>query len=338
MPRLLHDARWLRTAGVATVLLGCALWSAPAPAAKLERGKGHSGHDPSNACRDVAQDALRSCKNSARASFWLALARCDNGAGVDAAATAKASATKPNDCDKAAAQDQKDALSACSDQADARNQVCDQLGGGVYDPAIDPANFTTKIDNPYDPMKPGTTFVYEGDTANGHEHDEVHVTSDTRNILGVDCVAVRDTSTLDGVLSEDTIDWIVQDLAGNVWYFGEEAKQYSDGVLVGIEGSWMAGVNDAKPGIIVEAMPKVGDIYRQEFSVGVAEDMGQVVGLNQSESVPFTGAFSNALETFEFSGLEPDSTEHKFYVPNVGFVLSVDDQTGERSELVSVTP
>jgi hypothetical protein len=88
----------------------------------------------------------------------------------------------------------------------------------------------------------------------------------------------------------------------------------------------------------MEASPKVGDVYRQEFSSGVAEDMARVVGLNQSESVPFTGAFSNGLETFEFSGREPDSTEHKFYVPNVGFVLSIDDQTGQRSEFVSIAP
>ena len=84
--------------------------------------------------------------------------------------------------------------------------------------------------------------------------------------------------------------------------------------------------------------PKVGDLYRQEFSIGVAEDLGQVVGLKQSEKVPYTGPFSNALETFEFEALDPSSTEHKFYVPHVGFVLSVDDQTGERSELVSISP
>ena len=32
----------------------------------------------------------------------------------------------------------------------------------AYSPHIDPAHFTTKIDNEYFPMKPGTTFLYEG--------------------------------------------------------------------------------------------------------------------------------------------------------------------------------
>ena len=88
----------------------------------------------------------------------------------------------------------------------------------------------------------------------------------------------------------------------------------------------------------MEANPRLGDVYRQEFAIGVAEDMAQVAGLHQSEHLPYTGPFSNALRTFEFSALDPGSTEHKFYVPNLGFVLSVDDQTGERSELVSVMP
>jgi hypothetical protein len=327
-------SRGLRSLAVAAAIL----IGGPAAMAAVVATGTKTKHS-TGACQDATQDALRSCRSNARASYWLALARCDNAADSDDDSfAANASAAGRSDCGKAARQDQRDALSSCSDQFDARIQICDDLGGGPYDPPIDPANFSTNISNPYDPMKPGTTFVYEGDTLNGHEHDEVHVTNETRTILGVVCVAVQDTSTLDGVLSEDTTDWFAQDTVGNVWYFGEQAKQYSDGVLVGIEGSWMAGVNGAKPGIVVEANPKVGDIYRQEFSIGVAEDIGQVVGLSRSENVPYTGAFTNALETFEFSGLEPDSTEHKFYVPNVGFVLSVDDQTGERAELVSITP
>jgi len=129
-------------------------------------------------------------------------------------------------------------------------------------------------------MKRGTTFVYEGQTENGLDHDEVHVTNQTRMIDGVTCVAVQDTDTVAGMLSEDTTDWFAQDTDGNVWYFGEQAKQYSDGVLVGIEGSWMAGVNDAKPGIVMEANPKVGDLYRQEFAIGVA------VGRKSHKSAP----------------------------------------------------
>ena len=58
-----------------------------------------------------------------------------------------------------------------------------------------------------------------------------------------------------------------QDDAGNVWYFGEDSKEFQDG-SVSTEGSWQAGVNGAEPGILMEAHPQRGDKYYQEFSAG----------------------------------------------------------------------
>jgi hypothetical protein len=314
MKRLLRFA-WLGEA----VLAAAIVVGGTAPSALAHAGS----HD----CKDIAKDTSKACQNSASESYWLAIARCDNAPGQD----------KKGACPKAAAKDQKDAKGECKDQLDARLDICKQLGGGKYSPPIVPADFSTTIDNPLFPLKPGTTFHYEGDTASGHEIDTFEVTHDTRTLMGVTCVAVHDSSTLDGVLSEDTIDWFAQDAAGNVWYFGEDSRQYEDGFLVGIEGSWQAGVDDALPGIVMEAAPMAGDVYRQEFAIGAAEDMADVVALGQSASVPF-GSFTNALETHEFSGLEPSANERKYYVPNVGFVLSIDDEAGgERLELVSIT-
>ena len=300
----------------AVVLLGGALASAPAQA----------GAATSQDCDEVAQSQLRACQNSAEESYWLAIARCDNDAAEDVHGV----------CPRAASQELTAARADCGDQLDGRLQVCDQLGGGKYDPVINPANFSTNITNPYFPLKPGTTFVYEGDTAAGREHVDFQVTRDTRTLLGVKCVAVHDKVTVDGALSEDTIDWFAQDKAGNVWYFGEESKQFADGILIGIDGSWRAGVDDAKPGIVMKAKPKVGDVYRQEYAISEAEDMADVVDLGQRVSVRY-GSFRNALQTHEFSGLEPAASEQKFYVLNVGFVLAVDDETGERLELISIT-
>jgi hypothetical protein len=86
----------------------------------------------------------------------------------------------------------------------------------------------------------------------------------------------------------------------------------------------------------MEAHPAVGDVYRQEFAIGEAEDMAQVIALGQPVAVPY-GSFADALQTKEFSALEPGTVENKYYVPGIGFVLSVDPDTGERLELVSVT-
>jgi hypothetical protein len=207
----------------------------------------------------------------------------------------------------------------------------------TYNPQIDPADFVSVIDNPYFPLTPGTTFTYEAETEDGRETDVVTVTHDTKEILGVTCTVVRDTATLDDVIEEDTFDWYAQDKEGNVWYFGEFTTQFENGVPVGHEGSWEAGVDGAQPGIIMPADPQSGDSYRQEFLAGVAEDMAKVLRLNASVSVPY-GDFENCLETKEWSPLEPGVIEHKFYARGIGLVL-VEELKGKtvRQELVDIT-
>jgi hypothetical protein len=230
--------------------------------------------------------------------------------------------------------DAKDAMGECGDQNEARLDVCRDLGGSAYHPVIDPANFVTGVDNPYFPLTPGTTLVYESQTPDGLERDEVRVTHNTKMILGVSCIVVHDVVTRNGNLLEDTFDWYAQDKAGNVWYFGEEAKQYEGDELVSIDGSWKAGRDGAQPGIIMEAHPLVGDLYRQEFLPKEAEDMGEVVALDASDAVPY-GSFSGMLETNDFSPLEPDIVEQKFYAPGIGTVLEI-DADGIRNELVDI--
>jgi len=204
-----------------------------------------------------------------------------------------------------------------------------------YAPIIDPANFVEGVDNPYFPFMPGTTFVYEGDTEAGREHIEVSVLPDTKIVLGVTCVVVRDTVWVDGALVEDTFDWYAQDRDGNVWYMGEDSKAYQNGAVVGTAGSWEAGVDGAQPGIIMEADPQPGDRYRQEYYAGEAEDMAEVLSLDESASVSY-GSFDHLLMTNEWTPLEPDLAEHKSYAPGVGLVLEVMVEGGmERVELVN---
>jgi hypothetical protein len=202
-------------------------------------------------------------------------------------------------------------------------------------PTIEPANFVRTIDNPYLPLKPGTTFVYEGTKEGQPQGDEVQVTHETKTILGVDCVVVRDRVTAEGKLLEDTRDWYAQDKDGNVWYFGEDSKSYENG-KISTEGSWEAGVDGAQPGIIMPAQPKVGDSYRQEYYAGVAEDMAEVLSLSESVSVRY-GSFHDVLLTREWTPLEPDTEENKSYAPGVGMILEVTTKgEKERFELVDV--
>lgn len=188
-------------------------------------------------------------------------------------------------------------------------------GSVPYRPAIDPADFGTTIDNPFMPLVPGTAFIYEG----AGERIEVTVTSDTRQVMGVETVVVRDTASVDGKVIEDTFDWFAQDGAGNVWYFGEDTKAFEDDPAGDPAGSWEAGVDGAQPGIVMLADPLGGDVYRQEFYAGEAEDLALVRQLDGAVTVRL-GSYDHVLVTEEWTPLEPKNIEHKFYVKGIGLV------------------
>jgi hypothetical protein len=193
----------------------------------------------------------------------------------------------------------------------------------TYAPQIDPANFVATIDNPYFPLKPGTVRIYEGQTDMGFEHIEVTVTSDTKQILGVTCVVVKDSVTVDGKTEEETYDWYAQDKDGNVWYFGEDTKKYAADGTVSTEGSFEAGVDGALPGILMEGNPQVGDTYREEYYLGHAEDEAEIVSVTEAVSVPY-GSFSDVVKTKNTTKLEPDLLENKYYAKGIGSILEVD--------------
>jgi hypothetical protein len=206
--------------------------------------------------------------------------------------------------------------------------------GGRYDPDISPADFVDGVDHPYLPLAPGSSWVYEG-TADGEvERIEVVVTPERRQVMGISAVVVRDTVTAAGELVEDTFDWYAQDRDGNVWYLGEETREYEGGEVSSTAGSWEAGVDGALPGIVMAARPTVGHAYRQEYYRGEAEDLAEVVRLGDRARVPF-GVVDELLVTKEWNPFEPETVEEKSYAPGVGLVLEVKTAGGEgRVELV----
>jgi hypothetical protein len=202
---------------------------------------------------------------------------------------------------------------------------------------INPADFVSGIDNPYMPLTPGTVFSYEGHVEKAPSDTTLTVTNTHRTVLGVSTLAVSDIVSERGKDVERTIDYYAQDKHGNVWYFGEDSFDLVKGKWVLSDGSWLAGVDGARPGIIMEARPKVGDTYQQELYAGHAEDMAQVLSTNSSVSVPY-GSFDGVLVTKEWTPLEPGVTEHKYYAAGVGNVKTVMVEGGdEEYELVSVT-
>jgi len=198
---------------------------------------------------------------------------------------------------------------------------------------LDAGDFVERIDNPYWPMAAGSKWVYR---ENG-QRVEVTVTDQKREILGIQATVVHDVVTEHGEVVEDTYDWYAQDKDGNIWYLGEDTKEFEDGKLKSTEGSWEAGVDGAEAGILLPGDPERGMRYRQEYYEGEAEDAGEILSLDEKAQVPY-GFFDGVLQTKDTTSLEPDVVEHKFYAEGVGPVLAVAvSGGGGREELVSFT-
>jgi hypothetical protein len=202
---------------------------------------------------------------------------------------------------------------------------------------VSPGPFSARVDNPWFPLKPGTTYVYRGVKDGEPARDVVNVTHATRTIIGAPCVAVSDRLYLRGRLEERTTDWYSQDAKGDVWYFGEATAELDKhGRVKDRSGSWLAGRDGAQPGIFMFAHPRVGESARQEYLKGQAEDHFQVLSLNASVNVAYLSS-TRAMLTKEWTPLEPGTIDHKYYVRGIGTVLEQTVKGGvERNALVSV--
>jgi hypothetical protein len=202
---------------------------------------------------------------------------------------------------------------------------------------LDPADFTTRIDNPYWPMAPGDRWVYRETRRRGApQRIVITVTNQTKVVAaGVRARVLHDVVTRNGRPVEDTFDWVAQDRRGNIWYLGEDSRDFRNGQMVTSPGSWEAGADGAQAGILVPATPRPGLEYRQEYRPGRAEDAARVLSLDEQVDVPF-GHFSRLLMTKEFTPLEPRALEYKFYARKVGLVMALDVSGGSsREELIS---
>lgn len=251
----------------------------------------------------------------------------------------------------------------CGDQHEARLEVCDLLGEFRYDPdpLEDPSIEFVELDeigqvggpapNRYFDLTIGHTYVLRA----GEEFEEtviVHVTDETAEVNGHECRIVVDAAVEAEIDEEDEVDYLaleftddlyLQDTVGNVYYCGEVSRNFEDEILDNLDGSFRSGVEFAKGGTLIKAFPMIGTSHRQEFALGEAEDVVTYVdhsAIPDEEVEFFPCAPTGCLKTLDQAPLEPESTEFKYYVPDVGFVLAeaLEDEelTGEREELVCV--
>ncbi len=280
-------------------------------------------------CTRAAIAVLRSCRFEKSGDAWLERGKCNN----------IADTTKRDKCEAKAIVAIEEGDEECNAQLEARLALCKVLGDESHEPKFSPAMFVKPADigkgvqpNPFFPLVAGRTYIYQG----GGETITYAVTRETQDILGVACTVIHDVVTKDGEVIEDTTDWYAQDTKGNVWYFGEVAQNFQDGFLANLDGSWIAGVDGAQPGLIMKAQPAVGNIYRQEFYLGSAEDMSEVTSVTGSTQTPANSCSGTCLVTRDFTPVEPGINTLKYYAPGIGLIAEENAITKVRKQLVEI--
>jgi hypothetical protein len=201
---------------------------------------------------------------------------------------------------------------------------------------FDPTRFSAQVDHPLVPLSSVPLTVFEGSERDPETGETVELRIESRvldeadRVAGVSVAVVEVKDYEDGELVERTLDYYTQREDGSVLYFGERVDDYEGGKVVGHQGQWLAGQEDAKPGIFMPAEPKVGDAFEQERAPGVAEDRSTVVAVALQVKTA-AGTFSDCIKTRDFAPLD-NVTEFKFYCPGVGLVR--EEPPGGRLDLV----
>jgi hypothetical protein len=300
----------------------------------------------SSHCTETASRQYEACRYEVKDDFATAFAICGN----------TSDKQERSDCYDEARTARGESNEECGEQREAREDLCDELGEDRYDPEFDPADFDTDFanlthPNPWFPLGIGNRWRYAG----GEETIEIEVLDETKRIEGVTCIVVRDVARENDTLVEDTEDWFGQRKNGSIDYCGEISRNFESfegddpahPELVDVEGSWKAGRDGARSGTLFPGSPDAGQVYRQEWAPGSAEDAARVLSTrygygNDAELDAFVPAALAALlcddedcvVTAEFTPLDPDAFERKYYARGIGLFLEVAPESGEIVQLV----
>jgi hypothetical protein len=330
------------------------------------------------ACSDTAQAAFNACKNEVKDDDWIGRGNCYNVSDTDEQTECLGDlAEETKEASGFCAEQRQARLDLCDELTTPPEVAGDMPYDPDFSPFVDPAG----APNPFFPLVEGCqrvylAYEYDDDEPELVEQITVTVTDATKKIpedLGeedgppdfqTDCVVVNDLveEVLDGEIDdrrplENTDDWYAQrQLNGDVIYCGEIARDYvyPEGdmpddpaipELFEIEGSFKWGRDGAKPGILIEADPMEGHVYRQEMALGDAEDAAEVVNANyvfddghaEDAYVPedaeelvgdLCDGSRRCVVTRDFTPIEPDVEEFKFYAAGIGPILEFNAEDG----------
>lgn len=145
--------------------------------------------------------------------------------------------------------------------------------------------------------------------------------------LSVRTRVMEERETSDGELDEISRNYVADcNPMNDVYYFGEDV---TDGEGNPEDDSWIAGVDGARPGLLMpDRAFLLGSRYYQEIAP-TAKDRAEHTALGFEVEVP-AGVYKNCVEITETTPLEPGEKSLKVYCPGVGMVID------EELELIAI--
>lgn len=217
---------------------------------------------------------------------------------------------------------------------------------------LEDCRFITRGINPFFILKPGYQLVLETpEDAEEREKSVETVLCDTK-VINLDGRKIRTRVVEERALVLDEGEWVTIEISRNyfaickktnaVYYFGEDSRDCNSEVTGGFDpkdeskcadgsrpvttGSWEAGVDGARPGLIMAGTPLLGAKYFQEIAPPGAVDRGEIAAMGLDVEVP-AGEFSGCIEIFDTNptpGGECGEEDAKLYCPGIGLVQDQD--------------
>lgn len=194
-------------------------------------------------------------------------------------------------------------------------------GGAWQDQfALSTCTLQTSGRNRYFVLEPGYQLLLEG----GDTRMQITVLDETKVVDSVTTRVVEEREWKNGALYEVTKNYFaICEQTKDIYYFGEDVDFYKDGKVVKHDGSWLAGSNGHRAGLIMPGAPKVGMKYYQEIAPGVAMDRAEIVSLSESCKTP-AGTFADCMKVKETSAIDLLASEFKYHAPDIGLVRDED--------------
>ena len=211
---------------------------------------------------------------------------------------------------------------------------------------MEKCNFRASGKNPYFILRPGYQLVLEGWEDDEFIRTVITVLDDTKIIdladEGIGMVKTRVVEEREWV-GEDEEDLEIEEVSRNyfarckqtnaIYYFGEWVINYEDGEPVDNEGSWVAGENNALPGLIMPGTFLLGSKYFQEIAEeDDAVDRGENTAMD-IDIIVGAGEFEDCVEVVDTNPAEGvcdvEEGDVKIYCPDVGLVMDEDLQLVE---------